>query len=41
MGSFEEVKKLDARTVLQRLNYEQYKSEYEEEYMEMNKNEHS
>ena len=34
-GSLQEVQQLDARVVLQALNYEKFLKEYEEAYMEM------
>ena len=36
-GSYEEVQKLDARPILQFLNYEKFKSDYEAAYLEINK----
>lgn len=37
LGSLREVKELDARTVLQALNYEKFCADYEAAYMELNK----
>jgi len=36
-GSYEEVRKLDARVVLQALNFMKFKTDYERAYMEINK----
>jgi len=41
MGSMAEVKELDARTVLQALNYEVFCDDWERTYWELNKREHS
>ena len=40
MGSYAEVVKLDARTVLQALNYEVFCNDYEATQWELNKSEH-
>jgi hypothetical protein len=37
MGNYKEVQELDARTVIQCLAYEQFKSEYQTTYLEINK----
>lgn len=40
-GSFGEVKKMSAREVVQALHYEGFISDYEQEYLRINENEHS
>jgi hypothetical protein len=37
LGSLTEVRELDARTVLQSLNYEKFWSDYEAAYLELNR----
>lgn len=37
LGSLNEVREFDARTVLQALNYEQFCDDYEAAYVELNK----
>jgi len=37
LGSLAEVKELNARTVLQALNYEKFCSDYETAYLELNR----
>lgn len=36
-GSIQEVRELDARTVLQALNYEKFSDDFERAFMELNK----
>jgi hypothetical protein len=37
LGSLSEVREMDARTVLQALNFEKFCSDFEAAYMELNK----
>lgn len=38
-GTLEEVRKMDARTVLQALNFEKFESDYSRAYIEMRRKE--